>query len=245
LVIEGGYSETAVVKSAQLVSVPDQVSDVDAACLSLNYVSARQMLRMAKLRGPGVILVHGAGGGVGTALVQLARLAGHTVYGTASAGKHAAIAALGAIPIDYRSEDFVETLRAAVPSGVDAVFDGVGGEHLERSLAVLSGAGRLVAFGFSSALEQGIAAVHGTFGRVLKQALKPWGPSARFYGIGMPFVSGPKVIVDDLNALLALVAAGTIKPLVAQSLPFSSVVEAHALLEAGSVTGKIVLEMAS
>jgi NADPH:quinone reductase-like Zn-dependent oxidoreductase len=244
LVIEGGYSEVAVVKSSRLAAVPDQVSDVEAACLSLNYVSARQMLRMAKLREAGVVLVHGAGGGVGTALVQLARLAGHTVYGTASAGKHAAITRLGAIPIDYRSVDFVEKLRAAVPGGVDAVFDGVGGAHLERSLSVLSSAGRLVAFGFSSALEQGVAAVHGTFGRVLKQALTPWGPSARFYGIGMPFVSGPQVIVNDLNALLALTAEGAIKPLVAQRLPFSSVVEAHALLEAGSVTGKIVLEMA-
>ncbi|HEX4206038.1 MAG TPA: zinc-binding dehydrogenase, partial [Ktedonobacteraceae bacterium] len=124
----GSYSQYMCLSTESLVVVPEGVDPVEASCLPLNYLTAYQMLhRIAKVKPGQSILVYGAAGGVGTALLQLSKLAGLRVYGTASASKLELIKQLGATPLDYKSEDVVARVRTLAGGGVDAVFDGIGG----------------------------------------------------------------------------------------------------------------------
>ena len=102
--------------------------------LVLNYITAYQMLhRSAKVRVGQRVLIHGAAGGVGTALLQLGRVAGLKMYGTCSSRGASVVSDLGGIPIDYRQVDFVKEIRQLTGEGVDVVFDGIGGAHIWRS----------------------------------------------------------------------------------------------------------------
>ena len=152
----GGYADYLCVPADSLVAVPTGVDDAEAVALVLNFLTAHQMIhRCARLRSGERVLIHGAGGGVGDALLQLGKLAGLEMYGTASPAKHAAIAQLGAVPIDYRQEDFVARIQALTSDGVDAVFDAVGGKQWKRSFECLRVGGMLLAYGFSSATVKG------------------------------------------------------------------------------------------
>src|SRR5262249_34199420 len=136
---------------AELVRVPPQLDPAEAVCLILNYVTAYQMLHRSARASPGeTALVHGAAGGVGTALLQLARLHGVRTYGTASAGKLGTVESLGGHPLDYPPARFPQGIRGLPGGGVDVVFDGVGGWNLLRSWRALTPGGRLVAYGLGS-----------------------------------------------------------------------------------------------
>jgi NADPH:quinone reductase-like Zn-dependent oxidoreductase len=194
--------------------------------------------RIAKLHQGESVLIHGAAGGVGTAALQLGSLAGLKMFGTASKPKHDLVAALGGIPIDYRTEDFVE--RAA---GVNAVFDAVGGRNWLRSYRALGKGGWFVGYGMSAAIEGGHR--H----RMLAAASFAWlglvgllpGKSARWYSITTEKKKHPEWLRDDLSRLLAMLHAKSISPVVAERLPLRDAARAHELLENSSVSGKIVL----
>ena len=125
LTFYGSYSQYICLPAEAVVVVPEGVDPVEASCLPLNYVAAYQLLhRTAKVRPGERILVYGAAGGVGTALLQLGRLAGLQVYGTASPSKQELIAQLGATPLDYKREDVVARARALTDGGADAVAGG-------------------------------------------------------------------------------------------------------------------------
>src|SRR5947209_16233220 len=144
----GGYTEYICLPHTELVPVPDELDPAEAVSLVLNYVTAYQLLhRIAKVKPGERILIHGAAGGVGTALLQLGKLSNLEMYGTASSSKQALISALGGTPIDYQHEDFVERVQSLTGDGVDVVFDAVGGENLERSYHTLRVGGRLVGYG--------------------------------------------------------------------------------------------------
>src|SRR5512143_3821616 len=131
--IVGGYAEYICLPETELVSVPPELDPAEAVCLVLNYVTAYQMLhRSAQARPCETALVHGAAGGVGTALLQLARLHGIETYGTASARKLTTVESLGGHPIDYKRFDFLKAIRSLPRGGVDVVFDGIGGWNLLR-----------------------------------------------------------------------------------------------------------------
>jgi NADPH2:quinone reductase len=124
----GGYTEFICLPASELVPVPQGLDPAEAVCLVANYLTAHQVLhRTAKIRSGECILVHGAAGGVGTALLELGKLAGLEMYGTASKHNHELVSALGATPIDYRTEDFVKRIRDLTGDGVDVVFDPIGG----------------------------------------------------------------------------------------------------------------------
>jgi NADPH:quinone reductase-like Zn-dependent oxidoreductase len=205
--------------------------------LVLNYVTAWQMLhRVAKCQRGQRILVHGAAGGVGTALLQLGKLAGLELYGTASGGKHELVRQLGAEPIDYQREDFVARLQELTGDGVDAVFDPIGGKHLARSHRVVRRGGILVSYGVSSMLEQGTKAA------LLMMLLTNWykllpdGRRSAFYGI-----RDQVTIREDLVRLIELCHAGQLEPIIGARLPLSEARRAHELIEQRAVCGKIVL----
>src|SRR5450432_3900452 len=138
LTVTGGYSQYIVMPETELIAVPPGLDPAEAVSLVLNYTTAYQMLhRIAKVKEESRVLIHGAGGGVGTAALELGRLAGLEMWGTASPGKHDLVRSLGGPPIDYRSEDFVAAVRRATGDGVDLALDPVGWSYFRRSFRAL------------------------------------------------------------------------------------------------------------
>lgn len=136
-----------------LFKIPASLPYDEAAALPVNYLTAYQLLVvMGSIREGSSVLIHGAGGGVGTAATQIAKLFDATIYGTASPQKHDYIRDNGVhYPIDYRNRDFVKEVRRLTNgSGVQIVLDPIGGKNLKRSYEVLRSTGRLVMFGMSS-----------------------------------------------------------------------------------------------
>src|SRR5512143_54019 len=152
LTVWGGYAEYVVREAEHFLPIPDAVSDTAAAAVVLNFVTAWQMIhrtaRVAEAPGEPTALVTGAAGGVGTAALQVLRLAGVRTLGAASAAKHATVRALGATPVDYRAGRLDRLVRAVVPDGVDFAFDGVGGANVGPCIGALRRGGTLVGYGF-------------------------------------------------------------------------------------------------
>src|SRR5215510_9367449 len=156
LPITGAYAEFVCLPQRELVPVPSGLDAAEAVSLVLNYVTAYQMMhRSAHVRAGQRVLVHGAAGGVGTALLQLGRIAGLEMYGTCSARNASAVCELGCKPIDYQQQDFVQEIRRLTGDGVDVVFDGIGGRHIWRSRKALRRGGRVVAYGLTGSLRGG------------------------------------------------------------------------------------------
>src|SRR5215469_10701085 len=154
--IHGCYAQYLCVPGRKLVHVPEGLDPAEAVAVVLNYITAYQMLHRSVKARPGQrMLIHGASGGVGSAMLQLAKLAGVEMYGTCSARGAAVVRELGGIPIDYKNADFVKELRRLTGDGVDAVFDGIGGDNLWRSRDALREGGRVVTYGFQSKIRGG------------------------------------------------------------------------------------------
>ncbi|MFZ5826099.1 MAG: medium chain dehydrogenase/reductase family protein [Bacillota bacterium] len=237
LTVRGGYAQQVILPVDELVSVPDGVDPAEAASLTLNYVSAYQMLhRVARVEPGERVLIHGAAGGVGTALLQLGRLHGLELYGTASAAKHDLVRQMGAIPIDHRNEDFVTRLGG----GVDAAFDGIGGRTSWRSFRALRRGGRLICYGFRAAQGAGPLVIPLTMMSVTFLNLAP-GRRTGFYAIASWKKRHSDWFRADLAVLLQLLAERQIAPVVAERLPLREAARAHALLERSAVSGKLVL----
>jgi NADPH2:quinone reductase len=256
LPISGAYAEFVCLPEAEFVPVPSGLDAGEAVSLVLNYVTAYQMLhRSAKVKPGERALIHGAAGGVGSALLQLGRLAGLEMYGTCSPRGASAVSALGGIPIDYRRLDFVEEIRRFTGEGVDVVFDGIGGAHIWRSRKALRPGGKVVAYGLTGSLREGRLASGRSGRRHRYRAIAIFGlyiaggwlfPGRKRvlpYSIQWLKRLKPAWFARDLSALLALLQEQKIKPLIAQRLPLVQARLAHERLGRGGVTGKIVLEV--
>lgn len=238
----GAYSEYLCLPEDRPTPVPEGVSDVDALGMILSAVTPYQMLtRVAKMRAGQSLLIHGAGGAVGTAMLQLARDAGIAAFGTDVATKHDLIRSLGGTPLDADASQ--EALRAAVGEGVDVAFDPLGGESLSRSLHALKPGGMLVAFGFQNEVLGRGGSIPLDFVKLKLWDWLPNGHATAFYSIGAMRRKHPDWFRADLSRLLAMVAEGRLKPVVAEVLPLSEVREAHRRVEAGEVSGKLVLRV--
>jgi NADPH:quinone reductase len=239
LTVYGGYSELIVRGAEHFLPIPDGVSDVQAAGVILNYVTAWQMIhRVAKVRSGQTALVTGAAGGVGTAALQLLRLAGVKTYGAASATKHDTVRKLGAIAIDYRAGRLDRLTRDLEPRGVDHVFDAVGGANIGLCIGAARRGGTVVGYGFMG--------VHGTLATLamfvnIFVGARLRGRRGTFYGITLLYRKDPKPLQEDLPKIFALIADKAIDPLISVTLPLLSAKEAIDQLSAGSVAGKIVL----
>jgi NADPH:quinone reductase-like Zn-dependent oxidoreductase len=237
----GGHAEFVCLPANEVVPVPSGVDPAEAVCLVANYLTAHMALhRTANIQSGERILVHGAAGGVGTALLQLGRLAGLEMYGTASKHNHELVSALGATPIDYRTENFVKRVRALTGNGVDAVFDPIGGaRQLWRSHRAVRKGGRLVWFGVAATKKKGLLVIPSTLLMVALLMLIPGGKQTQSF---------PKELGKDnawyretLAELLDFLAAGKIKPVVAERIPLAEAARAHERLERGRYAGKVVL----
>lgn len=254
LPISGAYAEFVCLPQRELVPVPPGLDAAEAVSLILNYVTAYQMLhRSADVKSGQRVLIHGAAGGVGSALMQLGRLAGLEMYGTCSARGTSAVTNLGGIPVDYQHQDFVEEIHRRTGEGVDVVFDSIGGAHIWRSRKALRPGGKVVAYGLTGSLRGGRLASGRSGGRHRFRAIAIFGvyiaggwllPGRKRvvpYSIQWLKRAKPVLFRQDLIALFDLLQQHKIKPLIAQRLPLSQARQAHELLGTGGVTGKIVL----
>jgi NADPH2:quinone reductase len=254
LPIYGAYAEFVCLPQRELVPVPSGLDAAEAVSLVLNYVTAYQMLHRSACAQPGQhVLIHGASGGVGSALMQLGRIMGLTMYGTCSARNARAVTELGGIPIDYQNQDFVSEVHRLTGAGADVVFDSIGGAHIWRSRRALRPGGRVVAYGLTGSLRGGRIAAgrSGVRHRYREVAIWAWYvagswllPGRRrvvLYSIQWLKRLKPELFRQDLTALFDLLQHQKIKPLIAQQLPLAEARRAHELLGAGGVTGKIVL----
>lgn len=237
LTVHGGYSEYIYLEPQHLVKVPENVKSEEAAVLVLNYVTAYQMLkRVANVQKGHKILITGASGGVGTALLDLAKLEDLDVYALSSKYKHETIVKLGAFPIDYKSTDWVSLIKKKESEGLDYVFDGIGKSYINKGFSLLKKGGKLVAFGYPS--------FSGMLSGVIKMMLLNfWSNSrnAKTYGISETYKKDNSTILYDLEKLLSLLSEKKIKPTIATRMPILKASEANRLLESGSISGNIVL----
>ncbi|RXT02824.1 medium chain dehydrogenase/reductase family protein [Ammoniphilus sp. CFH 90114] len=239
----GGYAAYVYAKVQDLVKVPESVDPAQAAAIILNYVTAYQMLhRLAKVKEGDSILVHGASGGVGTALLELGKLAKVKMYGTASSAKHPIVSRYGATPIDYRTEDFVEVLGGLAPGGVEAVFDPIGGSNWQRSIQTLSSKGRFIGYGYTSVLSEANP----------EEWIKDWkifsgikqtqsGNGVYLYSITTLRKEQPEWFHEDLSLLFKWLEQGKISPIVSHKIPLREAANAHRIIEEFEAVGKVVL----
>jgi NADPH2:quinone reductase len=229
--IHGCYAQYVCVSQRKLVPVPGGLDAAEAVAVVLNYITAWPMLhRSAKARPGQRMLIHGASGGVGSAMLQLARLAGVRMYGTCSGAGADIVRELGGIPIDYKNADFVKEIHRLTGDGVDVVFDGIGGENLWRSRDALREGGCVVTYGFQSKMRGGrMASISegrhpiresaelGWF--IVRNWFKPGRKRMVPYSIRWLMRFEPAWFRQDLLTLLDLLKQRRIKPLIAERLP--------------------------
>jgi NADPH:quinone reductase len=268
LTVWGADAERVCVPEASAVEVPEDLDPAEVVSLVFTYMTAYQVLHRVAMVKPGEsVLVHGAAGRVGTAVLELGAVAGLRLYGTASARDLAAVERLGAVAIDYRNEDFLARVRQLPGRGVDVVLDGLGGPLSLRSFRALRPGGRLVVFGAYSTLVHGRRSWRGwitwyaaTAGVALRGLLSPRrrvfayriqklreghqlvpvSGSAR----ALPVGGGPRYpewFREDFRTLLDLLREGRIHPVVAERLPLAEARRAHEMLESSAAVGKLVL----
>lgn len=249
LVKVGGWASHVLVDAQDAVEVPDGLSATQAETVVVNGITAWQMLhRIARVRAGQTVLVHGAGGGVGLILVQLARGAGVKVLGTASARHHDALRKLGVTPVYYRTGDVPAQVRELAPGGVDAVFDHVGGRSVIDSWHLLAPGGTLVSYGTASTRDDTGSKqwpVLKILARILLWNTLPNGRRAHFYNIWAGRKFGKNRfrgrLHTDLTEVFTALSRGDITAPIAAQLPLSKAGEALRLAESGTVTGKVVL----
>jgi NADPH:quinone reductase-like Zn-dependent oxidoreductase len=244
LTVVGSNADYRTVGARCLTKVPPGADPAEAAALILSWMTAHQMLhRTARVKPGGRVLVHGAAGAVGQALLVLGRIAGLELWGTAR-GEHAALVReLGAAPIDYQREDFTRVL----PDGFDVIFDGVGEDGYRRSVAALKAGGMLCAYGYTATVQKQrspVAMLLWMARAYVSTQLVSWthgNKRVRVYSINAMRALHPAWFKDDLGHLMDLLARETIRPRIADRISFDEVSEAHRRLEAGGLDGKLVL----
>ncbi|MFJ5532923.1 medium chain dehydrogenase/reductase family protein [Streptomyces sp. NPDC093261] len=244
----GGWADYVLLDAADLVPVPDGVTAADAETLVTNGATAWRMLhRTANVKPGDTVVVHGANGGVGSVLVQLARAGGIHVIGTASARNQEAVRALGAVPVDYRG-DIPARARELAPDGVAAVFDHVGGKGIEDSWRMLAPGGTLVSYGSASTRDQsgnGTLTVLKLVARLTLWNLLPNGRNAHFFNLWAGRSRHPQQyraqLRDDLAEVFALLRAGSITARIDRVYPLEEAAAALRYAESGQAVGKVVI----
>jgi NADPH2:quinone reductase len=267
LTVWGADAERVCVPEASAVEVPEDLDPAEILSLVFTYMTAYQLLhRTAKVKRGEAVLVHGAAGRVGTAVLELGAVAGLRMYGTCSARDRATVEQLAAVPIDYRNEDFLARVHELPGNGVDVVLDGLGGKISLRSFRALRPGGRLVIYGHSSTISHGHRSWRGWVEWYASTAtVALWGllsprrqvsayriqklrEGHQVLPVGsrrpLPVGGGPRNpdwFREDFAVLLDLLRRGEIHPVVAERLPFTDARHAHELLESAAAKGKLVL----
>lgn len=237
LTVTGGYTGVLEVHERALIPVPAMVDPAHAAVIVLNYLVAQQTLhRVARVRAGDAVLIIGASGGIGTALLDLGRHAGLAMVGLASAQKHAIVERFGPLAIDYRRHDLRRLLLQTEPRGFHAVLDGVGGAALDLGLDLLRSGGTVVTYANPGSLRR----LARLLAKLLVVNLTPNGKTLKAYGTSTTLANrGP--VRRDWATLYGLLAEGALHPVIHKVFALRDAAEANALLERGAVTGNLVL----
>ena len=251
LPVYGAYTEVTCLSREELIPVPEGLDAAEAVSVVMNYVTAYQMMhRSAQVREGQRVLIHGAAGGIGSALLQLGCLAGLAQYGTCSSRGTAFVSEQGGVPMDYQQLDFVREIHRLTGTGVDVVFDGIGGTHVWRSRQALRPGGKVVAYGLTSSLRRGRLAEGRRYrfrGVALLELyimlgwLLPVRKRVLIYSIQRLKRRRPDWYRQDVSTLFELLQQRRITPIIAQRFPLREVRRAHELLGTGGVAGKAVL----
>ncbi|RZK28875.1 MAG: NADPH:quinone reductase, partial [Hymenobacter sp.] len=230
-----------------LLPVPEGIDPAEAETLVVNGITAWQMLHQkAQIKRGQTILVHGANGGVGTILTQLALYADVRVIGTASPRHHEALRVQGVQPVDYNDPDLAGTVLKLAPGGVDAVFDHLGGASFARSFGLLAKGGVLVCYAIASALKD-TGNILIPFLKVMAQLawwnILPNGRKAYFYNIwsGKGSKAFQGQLREDYAQVTTLLSTGVLKPQIAARFPLSQITAAMQMAESRTAYGKVVL----
>lgn len=249
LTVTGSYADRRNVQARHLVAAPEGVAAETLVAGVLNGLTAWQMFhRVASAQAGEWVLVHGAAGGVGGLLLDLARLAGVRAIGTASAGKRAVVEAKGGVHVDYRSEPIAERARAVSGGGVVAAFDHVGGPHLKTaSMAALRHGGNAVLYGGYDATRGGKTRPGAMIKMLMADrlsALKLFSASQGVVGYNVTSWrdARPDAYRQDLAAVMALIGAGQLNPQIGATFSLAEAAKAQELLQSTGVSGKIVLK---
>ena len=242
----GGWASHAVLKAADVVPVPAGLDPGEVETLVVSGLTAYQMLhRRADVRAGQTVLIHGANGGVGTTLAQLALHAGARVIGTSAPRHHAALRELGVLPIDYHDPDLVARVRELAPGGVDAVFDHIGGKSIARSWSLLAKGGTLVSYAMLKDSGPLIPAFVALLGHLAWLNALPNGRRAGFFDVWGGKLLRPgrfrSRLREDMSTVFALLADGVLRPQIAARVPLSQIREAVELAESHTIVGKVVL----
>jgi NADPH:quinone reductase-like Zn-dependent oxidoreductase len=245
----GGWASRVVLPVTDLVEVPGALDPADAETVVVNGITAWQMLHgKARIRAGQTIVVHGANGGVGSVLVQLALAAGVKVIGTASARHHDALREQGVAPVDYRAGDVAARIRELAPGGVDAVFDHVGGRGIVDSWQLLAPGGTLVSYGSASTRDDEGSKqlpVLKLLGRVWLWNALPNRRRAYFFNVwaGRALAKNrfQARLRADLTQVFTALQRGDVTVQIAAQLPLTKIADALRLAESGTVAGKVVL----
>jgi NADPH:quinone reductase-like Zn-dependent oxidoreductase len=240
MTVVGSNAAYRTLRADRLTRIPAGLDAAEVATLILSWTTAYQLLhRAARVQRGQCVLVHGAAGAVGQALLALGRLAGLELWGTARGGHAALIRELGATPIDYQREDFTRVL----PDGFDVVFDGLAQDGYRRSFAALKRSGLLCAYGYSAGVQtqRRMLTMLMWIARLYLWRWSPGGKRALFYSINVMRARHPAWFREDLERLFGLLETNAIRPRVAERMSFDEVAEAHRRLEAGGLEGKLVL----
>jgi NADPH:quinone reductase-like Zn-dependent oxidoreductase len=250
----GGQASLVTVPAGQVLRLPERLSFEQGAAIPVNYSTAYcGLVVMGGVKEGERALIHAAAGGVGTAAVQIARMRGAEVFGTASAQKHEAVRSLGATHmIDYRSEDFEEEVRRITGGeGVDVVFDAQGPRSFRKSYRALRPGGRLIMYGLAEASTgegRSIPRLIGSLAR-MPLATMPWWKSLQVmnenkgvFGLNMLAWWDTEGDIDRITGpLVEEIEAGELEPVVAEAFPFDRAGDAHTFIAERRNIGKVVL----
>ena len=245
----GGYQDTVTVPVTRVFPIPDELSFSAAAAIPVNYFTAwLALFVLGNGRADDTVLIHNGGGGVGIAAIQLARARGLTVVTTASSWKHTELRRNGADTcIDYRTDDFVEGVRAVTDGrGVDLILDPVGGPNIRKDLSVLAPLGRLVGFGLSDSVKKGrrsmVRMLRSVFLMPRINLVSLFNHNHAIAGLNLGHLWSE---MDRLRGIgdevLTMYAAGSVAPVVAREFPLAAAGEAHTFIAERKNLGKVVL----
>jgi NADPH2:quinone reductase len=232
----GAYGELSLLDSVCVVPIAASIDPAIAAAVPVNYMTAHHMLfNLSRLRAGDWVLVHAAAGGVGTAVLQLARRAGLRTIASVSTGKVQYALNAGALhAVDYRKEDVAARVREISGGGVKLSLNPIGGATLQQDVSCLAPLGQVINFGFLGGLPEGTLAdtLAANFTRSI---------AIRVSDIYSYFGSDPTAFHSDFERIAGLLAEGEIGPRVHAALHREEAAQAHRLLESGEVIGKLVL----
>jgi NADPH:quinone reductase-like Zn-dependent oxidoreductase len=248
----GGYAELVVPPANGVIPLPEGWSFEEGAAFPVNYSTAYAgLIRYGALHDGERVLLHSAAGGVGIAATQIAKLVGAELFGTASASKHEAIRGFGVDhPIDYRTKDFVEEVRRITgeQEPLDLVMDAIGGKSWKKSFSLLRAGGRLIPFGAAEVISgerRNIIAGARTLVQTPRfNPIKLASQSKAVIGLNMLTLWDAKGSLDEyIEPLQEWVAAGKLRPVVAEAFPLERGPDAHRFLLERKNVGKVVLTL--